>query len=45
MVRIGHQPVMRWHFERDSADELATLDDKLAADRDYSALAEKYKDT
>ena len=47
MVGIGtfDQPVIRWHFERGSADELATLDGKLAADRDYSALVEKYKDT
>jgi len=36
-------PVIQWHFELDSADELATLNDKLADDREYSALVEKYK--
>ena len=26
------QPIIQWHFELDSADELAKLNDKLAAD-------------
>ena len=39
------QPVIHWQFELESADELATLNDKLAVDRDYLALVEKYKDT
>ena len=39
------QPIIQWHFELDSADELAKLNDKLAADQEYAALVEKYKDT
>jgi len=39
------QPMIQWHFELESADELATLNEKLAADQEYSALVEKYKDT
>ena len=39
------QPIIQWHFELDSADELAKLNDKLAADQEYLALVEKYKDT
>ena len=37
------QPIIQWHFELDSADELAKLNDKLAEDQEYSALVEKYK--
>ena len=39
------EPIIQWHFELDSADELATLNEKLAADQEYLALVEKYKDT
>jgi len=48
-MRLGietiDQPIIQWHFELDSADELTTLNDKLAEDQEYSALVEKYKDT
>ena len=39
------EAIIQWHFELDSADELTTLNDKLAEDQEYSALVEKYKDT
>ena len=39
------QPIIQWHFELDSADELAALNDKLAEDQEYLALVEKYKDS
>ena len=39
------KPVIQWHFELDSADELATLNDKLAEDQEYSALIANYKNT
>ena len=38
------QSIIQWHFELDSAEELATLNDKLADDQEYSALVDKYKD-
>ena len=39
------RPIIQWHFELDSPDELEALNDKLAADQEYAALVEKYKDT
>jgi len=38
------QPIIQWHFELASADDLAALNEKLMADREYLALVEKYKD-
>ncbi len=39
---LGH-PIIQWHFDLDSADELATLNNKLSEDLEYLALVEKYK--
>ncbi len=47
MLGVGtlDQPTIQWHFELDDADELTTLNEKLAADQDYLALVQKYRNT
>jgi predicted RNA binding protein with dsRBD fold (UPF0201 family) len=42
-VETLDQPIIQWHFDLESADELAKLNDKLMEDQEYSALIEKYK--
>ncbi len=44
-VEMFSGPVIHWHFEADSTDNIYELFGKLGQDREYLALLDKYKDT